>query len=372
MPYFKLEKRKFKVRVLFLEPFYGGSHKDFADGFIKHSRHDIDLHFLPNQFWKWRLRAAALWFAQNIDPRTYDIIVTTSMLRVGDLKLLWKDCPPILLYNHESQISYPVPPGQNMEYEFVMIDITNALAAEHMVFNSQTHYQNYFSQLDNVLEHFPQYRPQDLHKIVREKSSVLHPGCQFPGKGYKLEELETPPLIIWNHRWEFDKKPSIFFKAMDRILKKGIEFRLAILGENCQDNPKLFIQAKEKYGSRIVQYGYVSSKEEYIQWLRQGALVVSTAIQENFGISIVEATRHGCLPLLPRRLSYPEVIPEKFHKLSFYQGYPELVGHLMNYLKNPPEMTLRKELSESMAKFSWENMVDQYDDLLEKLHLRLQ
>ncbi len=45
---------------------------------------------------------------------------------------------------------------------------------------------------------------------------------------------------------------------------------------------------------------------EYFEWLRKGDVAVSTAIQENFGISAVEAMRMGCAPLLPNRLAYPE------------------------------------------------------------------
>ncbi|HKL01531.1 MAG TPA: DUF3524 domain-containing protein, partial [Desulfotignum sp.] len=29
--------------MLFLEPFFGGSHQDFATGFAAHSRHDVTL-----------------------------------------------------------------------------------------------------------------------------------------------------------------------------------------------------------------------------------------------------------------------------------------------------------------------------------------
>ncbi|HHC23852.1 MAG TPA: DUF3524 domain-containing protein, partial [Desulfobacterales bacterium] len=31
------------MRFLFLEPFFGGSHRSFAEGWIANSRHTIDL-----------------------------------------------------------------------------------------------------------------------------------------------------------------------------------------------------------------------------------------------------------------------------------------------------------------------------------------
>jgi hypothetical protein len=35
---------------LFLEPFFGGFHREFARGLVAHSRHQIDLLTLPARF----------------------------------------------------------------------------------------------------------------------------------------------------------------------------------------------------------------------------------------------------------------------------------------------------------------------------------
>jgi len=41
--------------------------------------------------------------------------------------------------------------------------------------------------------------------------------------------------------------------------------------------------------------------------------VLSTARHEFFGIAVVEALLAGCLPWLPDRLSYPELLPPALH-----------------------------------------------------------
>src|SRR6185436_14471270 len=94
------------VRVLFLDPFHGGSHAAFADGWAKHSRHAFDVVSMPARFWKWRMRGAALHFARKVaNPRDYQALVVTDLMSLSDLKALWgADCPPALLYFHENQL----------------------------------------------------------------------------------------------------------------------------------------------------------------------------------------------------------------------------------------------------------------------------
>ncbi len=365
-------KVKKKLNFLFIEPFFGGSHREFAKGLIAHSQHNIDLVTLPARFWKWRMRGAALYFAKKIPSlESYDALITTDLMSLSDYKTLSPGvCPPALVYFHENQLTYPLAPGEHMDYQFGFTDITTALAADRVLFNSRTHCDAFFSCLPGFLKMMPEYRPNWVVNQIRSKADILYPGCRFPANG--LCGIDTPgevaPLIIWNHRWEFDKNPDDFFSALDAVLEKGAEFGLALLGENSQAIPKAFIGAKGRYGDRVVHYGYVESREDYIKWLQHGSIVISTAQQENFGISVVEAIRYGCVPLLPARLVYPEIIPAGFHSDVLYKDKNELVQKLTRLITNYPGFqVLRRELSIAMGRFAWSNLIDRYDDELEKI-----
>ncbi|UCG14946.1 MAG: DUF3524 domain-containing protein [Deltaproteobacteria bacterium] len=360
------------MKFLFLEPFYGGSHRDFADGWVEHSRYQIDLVTLPARFWKWRMRGAALHFARKVTtPDEYDGLITSNLMSLSDLKALWReDCPNALVYFHENQLSYPLPPGETMDYQFGFTDITTGLAADTLLFNSKTHLNAFFDSLPRFIRMMPEYRPNWVLERIRKKAAVLYPGCNYPAGPTDLRpwDLSKPPLIIWNHRWEFDKSPETFFAALDSALSAGLEFSLALLGENFQAVPKPFLNARERLKQMIVQYGYEPSKEKYLDWLKAGTVVVSTAIQENFGISVVEAIRHGCFPLLPDRLSYPELIPEAYQQDCLYNGQDELVEKLNALLSGPGEFEdERADLSSCMERYSWELVIDAYDDELDRL-----
>ena len=356
-------------RFVFLESFYGGSHRAFADGLVAHSRHRVDLVTLPARFWKWRMRGAALHFLGKISNlEAYDGLITTDLIGLADFKALaGSGCPPILVYFHENQLTYPLAPGEEVDYQFGFTDITTALTADAIRFNSHTHCQAFLDGLPGFLKMMPDCRPRWVVEAIRAKCGVLYPGCDFPprAEAFAATGSNEPPLIVWNHRWEFDKNPAAFFDALDAMVARGADFRLALLGENCQTVPKVFIRARERYGARLRQYGYVNSRAAYIDWLKRGAIVVSTAQQENFGIAVVEAVRYGCLPLLPARLAYPEVIPERFHPHILYQDQEELNARLHRMVTRLADYDrLREDLSEAMGRYAWPNVIDDYDETL--------
>ncbi|MGA6924140.1 MAG: DUF3524 domain-containing protein [Desulfosarcina sp.] len=353
-----------------IEPFYGGSHRDFVLGLTAHSRHAIHVATLPARFWKWRMRGAALHFAHMIgDLSGYDGIITTSLMSLADFTALYPRRPPALVYFHENQLTYPLAPGEQMDLHFGFTDITTALCADRILFSSRYHFDEFFAALPEFIDRMPEFKPRWAVDAIRRKAGVLHPGCRFdPDPLQPLPLPPGPPTVVWNHRWEFDKNPELFFTALDRVNRMGIDFRLAIFGERFQAEPDAFAWARSHFGDRVVQYGFVRSKREYIDGLRKGFVAVSTAIQENFGISAVEAMRHGCVPLLPRRLAYPEILPREFHKRFLYESDDDLVEKLALMLRHPDcYLPHRPVLMEMMARHAWASVADRYDRELELL-----
>jgi glycosyltransferase involved in cell wall biosynthesis len=359
-----------RLNILFLEPFYGGSHREFADGLVAHSRHCIDLVTLPARWWKWRMRGAALhFFRQVADPRAFDLLLTSDLMSLSDLKALWgARCPKAAVYFHESQLTYPVAPGERLDYQFGFTDITTCLAADRILFNSHSHLNAFFDQLPHFLKKLPEYRPTWVIETIRPKCAVRYPGCRLPAAGAFSNRAEAPPLVIWNHRWEHDKNPEAFFKALGLIKKQGIPFRLAVLGERFNNAPAAFDAAQQQFKEEIVQWGFIEDRTAYMDWLAQGTVVVSTARQENFGMAVVEAMACGCLPLLPRRLSYPELLPADLHGDLLYANTADLVNRLSGVLNRPAAFTAQRDrLQGHVRRFAWSDCIDAYDGLFEEL-----
>jgi len=86
---------------------------------------------------------------------------------------------------------------------------------------------------------------------------------------------------------------------------------------------------------------------------------------------VVEAISAGCLPLMPQRLAYPEVIPAAYHAQCLYRDQADLVEKLARILADPGRFSnFRKTLAGSMEKYAWTNQINAYDDLLISLASR--
>jgi len=360
------------MQILMLEPFFGGSHRDFALGLQEHSRHRIELLTLPDRHWKWRMRGAALDFRARVTrPQDYDLILATSLMSVADFAaLLPRSRPPLAVYFHESQLTYPFARWQERDRHFQFTDLTSALTAERVWFNSHSHRRAFLGAVPELLGRMPDNRPAWVAEALAAKSAVLHPGCRFapqPNAAAALDDQwRDPPLIIWNHRWEHDKNPEAFMAALAAVRQRGIPFRVALLGQSYRRVPPALAEARTILGETLVHAGFVPDREDYARWLARGALVVSTALQENFGLAVVEAIHRGCLPLLPRRLSYPEIIPPDLHDACLYREDRALVEKLAERLTRLPDYDgLARRLAAAMGRFAWEARIADFDRALE-------
>lgn len=357
------------MRIALLESYYGGSHKAWADGCQRFSRHDIDLITLPAQFWKWRMQGAAITFARLLDT-TPDLILASSMIDLSIFRALTRARlaeAPVAMYFHENQLSYPQSRRQNHGWRYGFINYASALCADANYFNSQFHLDDFLAKLPLMLKHFADYNELQTIEEIRAKSRVLPLGIDLSRFDEHRVQRRAggPPIILWNHRWEHDKDPATFVDSMIELAEAGYEFKLAITGERFGDLPESFHRARSLLGERIIQLGYVDSFVDYARLLWRADYVVSTARQEFFGVSVCEAIYCRCIPILPDRLNYPHLIPEDLKAACLYQN-DRLTAQLRYHLGNKLNLDT-SALRDEIAQFDWRLMAPQYDAELEAL-----
>lgn len=379
------------MNVLALEPWYGGSHRHFLDGLARHSAHDLRLVTMADRYWKWRMQGGAVTLAQKTrellnDGFEPDLVFASGMVNLPAFLALTRDRlaeTPVVLFFHENQLTYPLRDGQARDLTYAYINYLSALAADRVVFNSGFHRDEFFEALPGLLRRFPDYTHLRTAQRLRDKSEVLHLGLdletldrfrpQRPDGG--LPEAHAPgahaPIVLWNQRWEHDKNPEAFFRTMNRLDDAGCRFRLILAGERFEEQPPAFDAAFRRYADRILHYGYAEDQEEYARLLHRADLVVSTATHEFFGIAILEAIRCGCHPLLPDRLTYPELIPERLHRPLLhapilYRDEDDLFEILRRILTGKERPLPEPVLAEIPEPLAWPSQAAAYDALFEE------
>jgi glycosyltransferase involved in cell wall biosynthesis len=142
-----------------------------------------------------------------------------------------------------------------------------------------------------------------------------------------------------------------------------VPFRLALAGERPTDPPEAFERLRLRLGDRLLAYGGLS-RPDYVGLLRRSDVVVSTARHELFGIAVCEAAAAGAAPVLPDRLSYPEVLPSSVR----YADLDGMVDAVARLLQDPDE---RREAAERCGvearRFDWRRVAPAYDEMFERI-----
>ena len=361
------------MRILALEPYYGGSHRAFLDGWVSRSRHDWTLLTLPAYRWKWRMRHAPITLAGEVairhrDGERWDAVFCSDMLNLAEWRgLLPADVPrlPAVVYFHENQLTYPTKHHDERDVHFGFCNMLTALSAEAVWWNSAFHRDEMLAALAELLARMPGYNLPDVPDRIRERSSIQPPGVdELPPRGPRSP---GPLRILWAARWEFDKDPETFFAAIKLLAGRGVDFRLSVIGESFREVPEVFAQAKEEFAASIDRWGYQSSRDEYHCALSECDVFVSTAQHEFFGITAVEAMAAGAYPLLPRRLAYPELLAASDTNSRdeyFYDGTAESLAKRLEQLAISPEQ-LPADLP--MQRFHWSRRVPKMDEAIERI-----
>ncbi len=376
------------MELLVLEPYYTGSHAAWAEGYAAHSRHKVKILSLSGAHWKWRMHGGAVTLARKFieEGLRPDVLLATDMLDVTTFLSLTRERTsniPTAIYFHENQISYPWSPNdrdpaRDRDRHYGFINYVSALACDRVFFNSNYHRDSFVGGLHRFLEDFPDHQERGQADTIKTKSAVLPLGFDFArlkrltfvSVADALEEPEVrrkrPPLVLWNHRWEYDKNPEEFFEALRIVASCGYDFEVAVLGKSFDVVPEVFVSAREELGPRIVRYGYAEDRAEYARWLRRADLLPVTSKQDFFGSSVIEAVFCDCFPLLPNRLAFPELFPAELHSACFYKDFDDLVGRLQAAIGGI-ERTRKISFRTVAEKYDWEEVAPLYDDAFESL-----
>lgn len=313
-----------KPRILLLSAYDAGSHRRWHEQLVA-SQPKFEWHVLalPPRFFRWRIRGNALtWLNEPLLQEGWDLLLVTSMVDLASIRGFHPHLAntPALLYMHENQFAYPESEGQHASVDPQMVNLYSAIAAREVLFNSDWNRRSFLAGVERLFRKLPDGVPDGALDQLASKSRVLPVPIEdrlFLDRGRPLQR--QCPHLLWNHRWEYDKGPDRLALLLDELADLGQDFRLSVVGEQFRKQPDVLSTIRERHGSRIVNWGFLACRSDYDKLLTEADIVISTALHDFQGLSMLEAMASGCLALAPGRLAYPEYVPSS----QLYESQPD-------------------------------------------------
>lgn len=328
---------------------------------------DWSFRTMPGRGPRWRLRQSGLLFAA--DERTHmkeageayrpaDAVFATSMLALADLRAALPDglrSKPHVLYMHENQVAYPSsdrvePEARDRDAHLAFTNLASVEAADRVLWNSAWNRDSFIDGMTEVLAHAPERSADCWQDRLLGKSVIAPPPIEMsiaatnpanepspdedaeadPSQSrhgvdaevlHNIELASYPDVVrvVWPHRWEHDKGCdellAIAREARRRESAGGPRIHWIVLGERFDRVPASMTLFLSEQHDRIEHAGPLPANA-YRAMLDRADWVLSTARHEFFGMAVAEALLAGCLPWLPNRLSYPELIPAEYFELD--------------------------------------------------------
>jgi len=297
---------------------------------------------LPAHHFFWRVRSNGLSFALNHREclsAGYDVLIATSMVDLATLRGLVPELAsvPALVYFHENQFDYPLrdTASENRILNAQLSSIVTACCANRVLFNSEYNRRSYLSGTHQFIKRMPDGLSPTIADDIENKSAVLpvpihvdseaDSGRNQTDLSSDNDENTKTVDLVWAHRWEFDKQPDVFFNALEKLYnmpdfrEADVSVHLHVMGQSFRQVPDCFQRAKDSGIHDVKTWGY-QSREDYCRVLANADIVISTALHDFQGLSMIEAIHQGCIPVAPNRVAYPEYIPGD---LLYETGQPE-------------------------------------------------
>ena len=147
---------------------------------------------------------------------------------------------------------------------------------------------------------------------------------------------------------------------------------LAFFGERFASTPAGLEPLLRELAPNIIHEGYAPDRETYAELLGSADVVASTALHEFFGMAVAEGLAAGCTPVVPNRLSYPEVLGAELSLFLYEEG--QLADRLTLLAQDPSalrESGRREHMRQRARSWSAEETCLQLDDLADRLQSKL-
>lgn len=350
--------------VLIVDAHGAGSHVRTNSLLERFSRHDLRV--IQPEPLHWRQQALTAHYRlaaelASIEAEwTPDVIIFSGTFNIAALLEMAPSrfrSARRVAYFHESQWIYPSHSGDSRP--FIVQHLDAVLVADEAWFNSRYHLLVFQTSVKDLSsDAVPDATIKSVLQRLQTSARVVYPPVNLNSLPAPTTNT-TPQRLIWNARWDYDKRPDRLIMMLKDIAISGFNPEILILGTG-GTNPDA---VSADIGQNAYIPGHLDSREDYELHLAGGGVIVSTADHEFFGVGVLEAVLAGAVPVLPDDLAYPETLPSAW----FYRaGDPaDLVRVCLAALIS--DGATRTFHRSDAQRFLAESVVPIWDDLLDQI-----
>ena len=300
-----------QLDILALEPFFGGGRRHMLETLIHYSRHRWTLLKLPPRRIERRLTAAAHWFAEQLTRHwvgRVDLLFTSEALNLADLYRLMPTLSknPSVVYFHSNQLPHPSVVSDN---PLDVANLNTATAANEIWFNSMYHLRDFFGRAASLVARHPELSGRDPIADITAKAHLMPPPVDFT----TINELvahgpppRNPRAIFVDTRYANVK---VLNAALQAINRRGEKFELITIGpveELSPDQPRITLPEQDEIA--------------HVKAMLRCGIFVSVKDGCPCDYRAVRALAAGCWPVTPATGCYHELIPQRIHGHTLYDG----------------------------------------------------
>jgi glycosyltransferase involved in cell wall biosynthesis len=370
------------VKVLLLSAYAAQSHVHWQDG-LQQMLPDWQwtVLSLPPRHFSWRVRGNPLYWSiaeRECLEQEYDLLLATSMVDLATLRGLVPALArlPAAVYFHENQFEYPQHQQQHSLVEAQMVSLYAALSADRILFNSAYNWDSFLGGCATLLAKLPDKVPPGVVDMLRDRASVLPVPLlipetsaiepRWPGRQGRFPA--RPVRLLWAGRFEHDKGGERLRALLALLEEAGLDFELAVIGQQFRNSPAVFAQIATQFEHRLVQFGFMPSADDYHALLCAADLVVATAEHEFQGLAVLEAVASGCVPVVPDRLAYREMYPAQYRYASHLDDPErEAVAARELIVALVASLASAELAAPDVSTFGWQQLAPRYRRILQAL-----
>jgi|GEM_PF-2443216 glycosyltransferase involved in cell wall biosynthesis len=233
--------------------------------------------------------------------------------------------------------------------------------------------RNYVREYDSVYCN-SKYTKEWLKKLWGIDAKIIYPFVQIPEKVPPKKEN----IILVTGRLSPDKNYEFVIDSFKQIYDSGIKNYTCIIaaatgkdgdeyyGNICNRIKDYPIEIRTNLTDKQLKVLYSKAK---IFLMAKGLCINEEKfplLMENFGMSVLEAAAHGCVPVVLNKGGYKEIVKENENGLLF-NTEEEAIKQLKRLLNNEGlRSKLSKSAMQNAKKFSLERMQKEIDKAIEK------